>query len=172
MKPALICVFIWGFILRVLDITRPFWMDEVLYMRMLDRFRWQEFTTVGIGKLFGISSEIGARLPIVIAGSLTILAVYWVIHDKRYALACAVFVAICPLFTFWSGMARPYAFAGLFMVLGFRLWWCYPVALLTTPISIVGLNVFKLKYWPMYLLLIIGAIVLFKIRPDSGRDFL
>ena len=165
-------LFIFGLLLRLRDIARPFWMDEVLYMNWLHSGRPQEFVTVWIGKILlflGLGSEVWIRMPFVIAGSLTILAVYWVIRDKRYAMACAVFVAICPLFVFWSGMARPYAFAGLFMVLGFRLWWCYPVAMLTTPFSLVGLNVFKFRWW--YLLFVIGAVVLFLIRPDSGRDF-
>jgi len=175
MRKLLIVVFIIGLLIRLQNISRPFWIDEVLYMNYIESWRPQEFITVGIGKVLcmvGLNSEIWIRMPFVVAGSLTVLVVYWVIGDKRYGLAAAAFVALCPLFTFWSGFARPYAFAGLFMVLGFRFWWAYPIALFTTPISAVGLNLFKIKKDRMlYLLFIIVAIVLFKIRPDSGRNF-
>lgn len=168
--------FIVGLFLRLRGIDRPFWIDEASYMNWIKSGRAQEFVTVGIGWVscaLGLNSEVWIRMPFVLAGALTIPVVYWVIQDKRYALAAAAFVAFCPLFYFWSGFARPYAFAGLFVVLGFRLWWCYPIALLTTPFSIIGLNLFKIKkYWPFYLLFIAVAIILFKIRPDSGRNFL
>ena len=121
----------------------------------------------------GLDSEVWIRLPFVLAGSLTVLAAYWVVPDKRFALAISIFVALCPLLSFWSGLARPYAFAGLFMVLGFRWWWFYPVAVLTTPISIVGLNLFRLKkFWWAYLVFILGAGILFMIRSDTNRNFL
>lgn len=175
MKWGVWAAFVVGVALRLRDIARPFWMDEALYMNWLSSSRPQEFLTVWIGKILvflGLDSEVWIRLPFVLAGSLTILAVYWVIREKRFALACAVFVSACALFSFWSGFARPYAVAGLFVVLGFRWWWFYPVALLATPFSIVGLNLFKVKkHWPLYLIFIAAAVVMFKIRPDSGRDF-
>ena len=162
-----------AFFLRVQKINQPFWIDEVLFVNMMDNFGFQEFTTIIISKLIGSRTEWVVRLPIVLAGSLTAPAVLLIFREKKLALALMVFIAVCPLFVFWSGLARPYAFAGLFMVLGFRWPGFYAVALLTTPLSILGLNLFEIKKkWWIYLLLIAGAILLYMIRVDSERNFL
>jgi len=174
-KKFIYVVFVLGVLLRIQNITNGFWIDEVLYMNWVNGTTSQEFITVWIGRLLlvmGLDSEMWMRMPSVLSGSLTIFAVYYVIHDKRYAFVASVFVAICPLFYFWSGFARPYAFAGLFVVLGYRHWMFYPVAMMATPLSLLGVNVFEIKKrWICYILMIGAAIFLFTIRPDSGRNF-
>jgi len=169
-------VFLSGLIIRFKDIARPFWIDEVVYMNLIKYGTRQEFLTVWIGRVlcyFGLDSETWIRLPFVLAGSITVCAVYYIIQNKKVALITAIFVAFCPLFTYWSGFARPYAFAGLFVVLGFRWPWLNFFSVAATPYSIVGFNWFKLKkWWPVYLILVFVAYILFIIRPDTDRNFL
>jgi len=78
---------------------------------------YQEHLPVMIARLFHLQSEFWIRFPFALAGSLTILAVYHSVQDKRFAILAAMIVAVCPLFVFWSRMGRPYAMAGLFVAL-------------------------------------------------------
>ena len=89
----------------------------------------------------------------------------------------AAFIAVFPIFVFWSRVARPYAFAGLFLVLGWRWWIFYIPAILTTPISLIGLNLWKLKegkYRIYYAALLLLAVGIYIIRPDVAKtgDFI
>lgn len=93
---------------------------------------------------------------------------------NRQAIIAAFAIAIFPVFAFWSATARPYCIAGFFVLLGWRWWPFYILALLSTPFSILGVNLFRLKrrkYWIIYTALGVAAIVLFQVRPDSGRGF-
>lgn len=167
----LIVITLLGFLLRFIGLgEHPLFIDEALFGFFIQSPMTQEFTTVFIGKLFNLHTEFELRLLSAIAGVLTIPAVYWVLKDKSMAIWASLFVAVCPLFVFWSRMARPYSFAGLFVVLGWRYAWCYLVAIATTPISLVGVRVVKQNKYVLLSALVI-AVTLFLIREDSGRNW-
>ena len=146
----------------------PFWIDEVLYRWWVDGDQIkQEFIPIFLSRLLP-SGEFWTRFPFALAGTLTIWAIYHVSKDKLLGASASLFVATFPLFVFWSRMARPYAFAGLFMVLGWRYSWCYLVSLFTTPVSLLGVNFLK-KEWGLYFALFIVAGALYFIRQDVSN---
>lgn len=146
------------------------WIDECLYVGMVQNISTQELVPSLIGKLFSTDSEFWIRFPFAFAGSLTVLALYYAIENKKLALLIALFFAVCPLFVWWGRMARPYSIAGLFLALSWKHpLWMIP-AVLSTPISILGLNLFKIKkYWKIFLFLCIGCIVIYFLREDHAR---
>jgi hypothetical protein len=152
----------------------PFWIDEAIFMDFVRHGGRQEFLPVWIAQLFGLEGEFWVRFPFALCGTLTIPAVYFVIRDKKGALVASLFTAVFPVFVLWSRMARPYAIAGLFVVLGYRYALFYVPALLATPITVFGLNMQELRSrWQIYLVIGIGAIILYLIRPDStNRSFI
>jgi Dolichyl-phosphate-mannose-protein mannosyltransferase len=165
--------------LRFSNLTRPLWIDEVLYVEWLKVGARQEFIPVWIGRLvqdIGLTGDVWLRVPFALAGAVTPLAVWWVLRkrDHRVALLLSALVAVYPLFVFWSQLARPYAMAGLFVALA----WVHPAfmfgGLLCTPFAITGLCLAKWDRRAVIyaLVAIILAVAAFKIRPDSGRDFL
>jgi hypothetical protein len=91
--------------------------------------------------VLGVSDELRTRIPFALAGTLSIFAIYWVKPGKWSACA-SVFVAVFPLFVWWSRMCRPYAMAGLFMIFAWRYRWCMLPAILCTPVAIVGIDWF------------------------------
>ncbi len=129
----------------------------------------QEFFPVILVKFLGLS-DVSIRLPFILAGAATVPAVYFMFRDKWVSLCIAAIVAIHPLFVFWSGMARPYAFAGLMAVLG----WYKPaynyLAIATTPHALFAVK-WGRSYW-RWAALIGLAVVMLSIRFDAGRDFL
>ena len=139
------------------------WIDEALFAFWVKQVPTQEFTTVYLAKLFNLSSEFELRSISAIAGTLTIPAFYFALKEKKYALYASVLVAVFPLFVFWSQMARPYAFAGLFVVLGWRYYWFYFVAILTTPISLVGIRLIRQNKYLLFLLAIITVILAYTL---------
>lgn len=148
------------------------WIDEVLFgVWVRDGGYSQEFIPIWIAQIFGAHTEFGLRALSATCGTLTVPAVYWVTRRWESALLVSVF----PLFVFWSRMARPYAVAGLFVVLAWKHWAWYIPALLTTPVSLIGVRVtkrFLVEKWYWVALLAIGALVFFFIRPDWERfDF-
>jgi 4-amino-4-deoxy-L-arabinose transferase-like glycosyltransferase len=155
----------------------PFWIDEVLFIRFIESPP-QEFIPVYLAKILCLEGEFEIRFPFALAGTLTIPALYYVAKNKDVGALLSMLVAVCPLFVFWSRLARPYAFAGLFVVLGWRFWPCYFVAMLTTPISVIGFRLPEaLKSRKMALVGVALACVAgltYWIRPDIGRteDFL
>jgi len=162
---------IFGGILRFYGLgDKPLWTDEVLFGFYVKETFSQEFTTVLIGKLFGLHSEFGLRSISAITGTLTIPAIYFVLKDKKTALYVSLFVAVCPLFVFWSRMARPYAFTGLFVVLGWRYAWCYIIAIATTPIALIGVRVVEQKRYVL-LVALLSAIFFYLIREDANRNW-
>ena len=120
-----------------------------------------------IASLFQFQSEFWLRFMFALAGTLTIPAVYLVV--RKHKLESALIVAIFPLFVFWSRMARPYAFAGLFLVLGWRWWYFSFISILTTPFSVFGIRFWKQKKWIVISLFVLVAVI-YLFRPDAGTD--
>jgi uncharacterized membrane protein len=150
-------------------------VDEALFAFMVKEGNYiQETIPVFIGHILGFHSEFWLRSISAFFGSLTIPAIYIVVKKRK--LSAALIVAIFPLFVFWSRMARPYALAGFFVVLGWRYWWAYIPALLTTPISAVGIRLVNWKFSKKTKIIIgISALILvaiiYLIRPDAGRQW-
>lgn len=147
-----------------------FWIDETLYIGMVQNISTQELVPSLIGKLTNTNDEYSTRLPFAIAGSLTVFAIYFVLKNKKIALLIGLFYAVCPLFVWWARLARPYAFAGLFMVIA----WRYPLAMipsiLCTPISMLGLNLTKIrKYGKWFIGILIFTILVYFMREDYDR---
>jgi hypothetical protein len=125
---------------------------------------------VWIVRILSPEDDFWIRFPFALAGILTIPAVYFVLKDKSLSIWLSALVATFPLFVFWSRMARPYAMAGLFIVLARRNVWFYYLAILTTPVGLLGLNLVKWKErkWH-YLALMALTIGVYLIRPDTQR---
>jgi hypothetical protein len=95
-----------------------------------------------------------------------------VVVRRPGAIAAMFAVATFPLFVFWSRTARPYAMAGMFIVLAWRWKWFMVPALLCSPIAIVGGNVAKFRNYRFWGLMALIAAVSYGIRPDFGeRNF-
>ncbi len=142
----------------------PLWVDEVGFGFLVQDGGNQEFIPKWFGQLFGLHSEVGLRFLPALCGTLTVPAIYFV--ADKYKFESAIFVAVFPLFVFWSRMARPYAVAGLFLVLSWRYWWMMIPALMTTPIALVGV---RLNKWTLGLIGI--GVLLFFIRTDASRGW-
>jgi hypothetical protein len=144
----------------------PLWIDEALLgCGYLVR---QEF----IGGLLAVHDDYWFRFPYALAGTLTIGAIYLVMKNKGFAIYAAWAVAVFPLFVFWSRLARPYALAGLCVVLAWRWRWVMVAAILQTPMAIIGLRWAK---HPATFILIGFAVAVVAIRPDTEKislDFL
>jgi hypothetical protein len=65
--------------------SHGFFMDECLFIGMVQHPSTQELIPSLIGRLSNTDDEFSTRLPFALAGSLTVLALYWVIgyDDKR-----------------------------------------------------------------------------------------
>lgn len=156
-----------GGTLRFLDLGgTALWIDEAWFGFLTQGSITQEFIPAYIIKLFGFHSEFWLRFQSALFGTLTIPAVYYVV--KKYKLYAALLVAVFPLFVFWSRMARPYAVAGFFLVLSWRWWWIMFLAVLTTPIALVG--IIKQK-WYIITGFVVIALIFYFIREDSGRNW-
>jgi predicted membrane-bound mannosyltransferase len=149
----------------------PLWIDEALFADWVRGVPHQEYLTVGLGKLLP-DSEFYLRLPVAICGSLTVLFFYYHTGGGWKSFYGSVFVAVFPIFVFWSRVARPYAFAGLFIVLGWRWWGFYVIAILTTPVALLGLNIVRLRekrFRYIYPLMAVLAFAVYYIRPDVKK---
>jgi len=142
----------------------PLWVDEVGFGFLVQNGGNQEFIPKWFGQLFGLHTEFGLRFLPALCGTLTVPAIYFAVD--KHKLGSALFVAVFPLFVFWSRLARPYAVAGLFLVLSWRYWWMMIPALMTTPIAVVGV---RLNKWTLGLIAL--GIVFFFIRPDAFRGW-
>jgi|WetSurMetagenome_2_1015567.scaffolds.fasta_scaffold288428_2 hypothetical protein len=162
-------VFLIGTFLRLQNLgIPPLWIDEALFAGWVAGWPPQEFIPVFIAKLLP-NTEFFLRLPFALCGSLTILAFYRVTGGGWKSLYGSALVAVFPIFVFWSRVARPYVFVGLFITLGWRWWGCYLVAILTNPIALLGLNLLKLKqrkFWFIYGGLGIMTLCVYFFRPD------
>jgi hypothetical protein len=162
--------------LRFYDLgAKGLWVDEALFAFMVKEGNYmQETVPVFIGHILGFHNEFWLRSISAFFGTLTIPAIYIVVKERK--LSAALIVAIFPLFVFWSRMARPYALAGFFVVIGWRYWWAYIPALLTTPISLVGIRFVNWKLTGRIKILIalsilIAVAVIYLVRSDAGRHW-
>jgi len=181
-------LFLCGFTLRLFSINQTLWIDEVLLTEWIRRGTWfQEQIPIFIGHITtflsqGEHREFWLKLPYIAAGSLMILVPQYVFKDKRLVFCISAFIAFFPLFVFWSGIARPYMMASFFVALSFTKWnkgyGFNFLSLLVTPFALLGFNFiqfFKNRkkrteiLWLIFFVLV--GIVLFKIRPDSDREF-
>lgn len=172
----LLCLFTaLGLFLRCEGIDRPLWVDEALFASWVGEVPHQEFLPVALAGLFGVHPEWVLRLPFVLSGTLTIPALWYILKDKAHAWTVVLFIAIFPLFVFWSGLARPYAMAGLFSVLSWRWRYFQVLAVLCTPLALIASPPLSLRDWRALIpvgLSIFIALVSFSLRGDTGRDFL
>jgi uncharacterized membrane protein len=148
----------------------PLWVDECIFYDLIRRGGTQEFVPVWIATILGLHSEFWLRSMSALAGTLTIVAIYPFKGDRSAGIYPSIVVAVMPLFVFWSRLARPYAVAGLFMVLGWRYWQFYILAVVTTPISLIGVRITD-KKWGRLIGFAVLAIFMYVIRPDSDKFF-
>lgn len=127
--------------------VNPIWIDEGIFAHYCrDCMYLQEYTTVWLVRTLGLyGNEFNLRFIFALAGTLTIPAVYFV--TKYNKLQLSLLAAVFPLFEFWSRQARPYAFCGLFMVLGWRWWYMSIIGIVTNPLSVIGIKFLKNKIW-------------------------
>lgn len=140
----------------------PLWIDEALLG--VGALPHQEF----LGNLLVVHDDYWLRFPYALAGTLTIPALFYVMENKRFAVAAGWFVAVFPLFVFWSRLARPYALAGLFVVLAWRWWWAMWPGLACSPVALLGMRLRKSWTTPV---LIASALILYLVRPDGDARF-
>lgn len=177
----LLILFLLGSFLRFnyLD-NKPLWIDEVSFVNEASKPDiWnREIIPAMIQYTFHFNNEFWIRFPFALAGSLTILAMYLAIKDKNIALIACTIIAVHPLFVFWSTLARPYSFAGLFVVLSWIDKIRFPmmsIGLMTTPVAIFGLKIKKPKdivgyiEYATFIILLIGG---FLLRQDVKKDSL
>jgi hypothetical protein len=155
---------------------RPLWIDEVLFYQFVTEGSSQEYVPVYIAKFLSIFTnihdEFWLRFPFAFAGVLCVVSIFLIKGINRDSIFLACVFTIFPLFVFWSRMARPYVFGSLFIILGYRWWPFYFLSILTTPLSIIGLNLIELKKrWSFYLFIILFALFLFQVRIDTDRGF-
>jgi len=167
----LLAILALGAYLRLANLgLAPFWIDEVGFISMMNQGARQEWLPRLVCSFLPVG-EFWTRLPFALSGIGTIAVIYHVAIDKRMGLALAFVFAVFPLFVFWDRMARPYAMAGLFMSLGWLSAWGYVLALLCTPISILGLNLLEIrKRWKLYVVLLLVAVGLYLLRSDHARE--
>lgn len=168
-KYWLIAITVIGGYLRFYNLgLNPLWHDEAFFAVMVRNGIWrQEYIPQFIAYLFNPTTEFGLRFMSALAGTLSIPAMYLVL--KKYKLAGAALIAFCPLFIFWSQLARPYALAGLFMILAWKYRFALIPAILTTPISLIGMRLEKSqKLWILFIVLFTAGLYL--IRPDYDRQ--
>ena len=161
---SIILITLFGGLLRFYDLDlRPLFVDEALFgLWVRLEIPNQEWLPIILTRL----SQTELRFLFALSGTMTIPAIYFVV--KNYKLQSAIIVALFPLFIFWSRMARPYAMAGLFIVLGWRWAWFYVPALLTTPVAVAGVRIIRQK-WFIPVIAFITAYILFEIRIDTER---
>lgn len=145
----------------------PFWHDEAFFAATVRDGIWkQELVPHLIAYLFNLDTDLKLRCISALFGTLSIPAIYFVLKENKW-IGVAL-VAFNPLFIFWSQLIRPYATAGFFVILGWKYWWSYIPALMTTPFSIFGLRLLDQKKWLLPAIIILG-ILFFLFRPDSTR---
>lgn len=163
----LLAVIFLGAVLRFVNLgDNPLWIDEAIFAVWSNELKLiQEYPTILIAHLFNFESEYWLRFMFALSGTLTIPAIYLV--AKNHKLEAAVIVAIFPLFVFWSRTARPYAFAGLFMVLGWRWWYFSIMSIMTNVISLAGVKFKGKKKW---MLAVIGMFVVYSFMNKENTQ--
>ena len=156
----------------------PLWIDEVIFYNVSQRWLWyQELVPVLLLKIESIfantHSEFWLRFPFALAGTLSIPAFYFILRKKNetYGLVIATIYSLLNPFVFYNQLARPYTIAVLVVILSWRYFYLFPIALFCSPISLIGVNFFDLKKYGYYLFLLILAIIIILSRSDSDKDF-
>jgi hypothetical protein len=156
----------------------PLWIDEALLAAMAQGHATvrQEFPYVWTLRVFErvvTLDEFSLRFMAALLGTLTVPAFYWMLRRQSYALPLSLFIATFPLFVFWSRMARPYAFAGFFVVLGWKYWPSHLLAILTTPTAIIATidwgSIRHRKSLVRYAILVAASAGVLFLRPDVGK---
>jgi len=127
-------IVILGLILRFFDLSRkPLWLDEattnslttqpnimaVITAASNDHHAPLHFVTIWLVKFIG-STEFLLRLPSAIAGTLTIIAIFFIakeLYDGRAGLIAAALLAVSPVHLYYSQDARMYGMAVLFVAI-------------------------------------------------------
>ena len=134
---------------RIPQLSRPVWIDEVAFYSYTQHITTSEWVPVIFGKIidifFNLRNPIFLRLPFIIAGILCIPAVFYSFHHKCAKIFLGTIFAVSSIYVFWGTMARPYIMAVLFMILGWRNWIFYIPMIFCTPLSLIGLNFYRLK---------------------------
>ena len=120
-------------------------------------------------RLFG-TGEIALRLPSALAGIATV-PVAWAIArelaDRRAAIACAAFVAVNPLFVWYSQEARAY---GLFVLISAVAMMCFlrarrePTARRMAAFALSGVLALLTHYFAVFLLIPMALMVVWEPR--------
>jgi hypothetical protein len=158
-----------GAFLRFADLGKaPLWIDEaMLGTHMLTQ---QEY----IGNILIVHDDLWLRFPYALAGTLTIPVFWWAMRQRPLAIWGSLLIAVFPLFVFWSRMARPYALAGLFVVLGWvpSFWWMGIISLFSTPAALVGINFKKMPWWGIVFVVALTIAFYFtRIDVMAGKSF-
>lgn len=150
------------------QMDKGLWIDEAKTAN-LEPFQGggRELVQVLYYNLVGADTEFELRLPVILGSSLTILAFYLAFGWR--AIPFMIMIAIHPYFIHWGSLARPYALAGLFVVLGAKNKWFYLPAVLVTPFAVTGLYLTKDRTI-FYICLLLGAVVWYMNMPLSGSD--
>lgn len=176
---VIVATFVGGY-LRFANLgDAPLWCDEAAFATSMVNFtERQEYLPAAIARILGTSDELRTRIPFALAGTLSILAVY-LAKPSKYTVCAAILIAVFPLFVWWSRMCRPYAMAGLFVILSWKWRWCMIPAILCTPLAVVGIDwVTAWKEWKKeydsmvwrFLAVLVGfAGVMYMIRGDLSR---
>jgi len=170
-----------GFYLRIPK--HADWIDEIKFfeiVRIYDK----------VGMIDGIKQTHGREaIPAVICHAIGLDEP----HEIRWLFACSgvgmiliplvlfkgfkvyaplmLFVAVHPLFFYWSAFARPYIPAAFFVMLAWK-WPLFMIpAVFTSPTAIVGVNLFKRKWVPFYIVLFLVTVIYYKSMPlsESGH---
>ncbi len=182
-------------LIRLVAIDQSLWLDEGISTSVAENFNYRTIVTdfspgdfhpplhYLVLKLFTDvlgSSELPARLPSIIFGSLTVLMVYLLakkLYDTRTALTAAVLLATSPLHIYYSQEARMYSQATFFSLTSLYFF----ISILQKDklvnwIGFISSLVFALytDYMPGFLLLAYVAYVLFfrkKISKTTIKSF-
>ena len=160
--------------LRVQEIGRPIWIDEAAYgILVYDTQEYREIVPLILSKLQMPDTVQQLRHPFILLSVLSVLAVWFVVKDKRNALIVATVLAFAPIYIYWGTMARPYTIALFFVILGWRYPVFYLLAIFTTPYAMAGLNFYKLpNRWVYYLVLLgISFIYYYSLNLSSFSHF-
>lgn len=137
---------------------KPLWIDEAkcAMEKPFDNMG-RDFLLKATWWLFDAKTEDAIRLPVMVTSSLTVLVLFVYFGPKAWPFM--LLLTFHPYFIHWGTLGRPYAMASFFMVLGIRMPSFYVAGILTNPLAIAGLNIFKLKVYPKYIfyyLILIG----------------
>ena len=145
----------------------PFWHDEAFFALTVQNNIWrQEYLPHLIASVFNLHTDYSLRFMSALAGTLSIPSIYFVLKENKWI--GVLFIAFNPLFIFWSQLARPYAIAGLFVILAWRYKYLFLLALATTPISLIGFRIRKNeRLWIAFIVLL--TVGFYIIRPDTDN---